>query len=246
MSIETHENIPEKKIASTKSELELFTDRNQLICLFASYLHQYPTPEEILFFYGDGGNGKTLLLEYLRKKCCKLFPDDTWQEIITSSKAEAADLIAANTTERYEFKPIPAIIHDFGQAPTGDRLPQDKLYGLLMLRRSLAQKAKDCGDRLRFPLFDFAIFCYFRKIGKSDEEIKNSFPSDEVGLVAQLIDSLAGIPWVGLATSSFEILAKYVGLPEMLFKPSSCYHCEYVNLFAEREFRCCAQLTLSR
>ena len=115
-----------------------------------------------------------------------------------------------------------------------------------MLRRSLAQKAKDCGDRLGFPLFDFAIFCYFRKIGKSDEEIKNSFPSDEVGLVAQLIDSLAGIPWVGLATSSFEILAKYVGLPEMLFKPSSCYHCEYVNLFAEREFRCCAQLTLSR
>ena len=51
--------------------LELFTNRHQEILHFARYLNEDPSRESILFFHGDGGNGKSLLLRYLRKYFCK-------------------------------------------------------------------------------------------------------------------------------------------------------------------------------
>jgi hypothetical protein len=42
--------------------LQLFTDRYQAIRLFLRYLHTNPPDARILFFYGDRGNGKSLLL----------------------------------------------------------------------------------------------------------------------------------------------------------------------------------------
>jgi Cdc6-like AAA superfamily ATPase len=47
--------------------LQHFTDRYPLIRRFAHYLHDSAPPSTILFLYGDGGNGKSLLLRY---SCC--------------------------------------------------------------------------------------------------------------------------------------------------------------------------------
>ena len=58
--------------------LTLFTDRYEAIRGFACYLNDDPARPEIIFFHGDGGNGKSLLLRYLRQHCCKRLPADEW------------------------------------------------------------------------------------------------------------------------------------------------------------------------
>ncbi len=40
--------------------LKLFIDRHHLIKHFAEYINNEPVTEKILYFYGDGGNGKSL------------------------------------------------------------------------------------------------------------------------------------------------------------------------------------------
>ncbi len=218
MSIREKANSQSNTVTSGSRALELFTDRDEFTCLFACYLNEDPAPEKILFFHGAGGNGKTLLLEYLRQNCCKHFQRDIWQDIrntIDQSEAEAAEAVA-KTIDNKLVKSIPAIIHDFGLPPIGNNRPQDPLYGLLMLRRNLAREAKKCGYHLKFPLFDFACFWYFRSVGESNEEIKNLFTSDELDFVTQLIDGIAGIPWVSLAKTSVQILTKYIGVEEKL------------------------------
>jgi tetratricopeptide (TPR) repeat protein len=47
--------------------LDLFTDRHDAIWLFASYLNDDPARDRILFFHGDGGNGKGDLRSALRQ-----------------------------------------------------------------------------------------------------------------------------------------------------------------------------------
>ena len=223
MSIKNKVGSQNKTVTYGNRALELFTDRNEFICLLARYLHQDPTPEKILFFHGAGGNGKTLLLEHLRQNCCKRFPNYIWQEIcqkMVRSQVEAAASIVSHT-EPDLVKPQPvAVIHDFGTPPIADERPQDPLYGLLMLRRNISREAKKAPKKNRykfkFPLFDFALFWYFHSLGKSSDEIKSLFPADEVDLIAQIIDAVADIPYVSLASSALKILSNHLGIGDKL------------------------------
>jgi hypothetical protein len=54
--------------------IQLFTDRGALVRLFCERLHAVPPIERIQFVHGDGGNGKTLALRYLRACACKILP----------------------------------------------------------------------------------------------------------------------------------------------------------------------------
>jgi tetratricopeptide (TPR) repeat protein len=190
--------------------LELFTDRYEFSRLFAEYLNESPR-EKILFFHGDGGNGKSLLLKFLRQRCCKRFRDDIWQQIKGKPDAELAAYIE-ESADSWEFTPIPAVVQDFGQKPIGDDQPQDPFYGLLMLRRNLADAAKASGYRLRFPLYDFACVWYFHEKGQlTQERIKEIFPSEELELIGEIVDLVAEIPGVGLAKAVFGIFNKRVG-----------------------------------
>jgi hypothetical protein len=63
-------------ITESSRAMRLFTDRHDAIKHFATLLNvalaaDRPTPEKVLFFHGDGGNGKSLLLRFLRERCCK-------------------------------------------------------------------------------------------------------------------------------------------------------------------------------
>src|SRR5919202_3094654 len=190
--------------------LELFTDRYEFTRLFAEYLNESPR-EKILFFHGDGGNGKSLLLKFLRQRCCKRFREDIWQQLKGKPDAELAAYIE-ESADSWEFTPIPAVVQDFGQKPIGDDQPQDPFYGLLMLRRNLADAAKASGYRLRFPLYDFACVWYFHKTSKlTQERIKEIFPSEELELIGEIVDLVAEIPGVGLAKAVFSIFNKRVG-----------------------------------
>ncbi|MGB3293858.1 MAG: hypothetical protein WBB01_12800 [Phormidesmis sp.] len=65
--------------------LTLFTDRYSFIRLLAERINDPPT-QEILFFHGAGGNGKSLLLKYLQQTVCKR---------LTAAQQRLADLQAA-------------------------------------------------------------------------------------------------------------------------------------------------------
>src|SRR5688500_12973661 len=73
---------------SGERKLELFTDRSAAIRHFLSYLYADPPKRRILFFHGDGGNGKSLLLKFLRYYCCKYIPHFDIARIGTLSDEE--------------------------------------------------------------------------------------------------------------------------------------------------------------
>uniref|UniRef100_UPI0019EC85B2 hypothetical protein n=1 Tax=Microcoleus sp. LEGE 07076 TaxID=915322 RepID=UPI0019EC85B2 len=55
----------ESETISSDRKLQLFTDRYEFTRRFAFYLNEDPPREQILYFFGDGGNGKSLLLKHL-------------------------------------------------------------------------------------------------------------------------------------------------------------------------------------
>lgn len=157
--------------------LELFTDRYEFTRLFVEYLNDEPPQNQILFFHGDGGNGKSLLLKHLRQQCCKRLLPQSWQYLKGRPDVELANYV--KKLPPGDFIPIPAALHDFGQTTSIDR-PQDPFYGLLMLRRNLADAATALNYRLHFSFYDFACIWYLHQKGKSAEEIKSLFPLNEI------------------------------------------------------------------
>ena len=54
--------------------LELFYDRYEVIARFVALINEDPPPRRLLYLYGLGGNGKSLLLRYLAARCCVRLP----------------------------------------------------------------------------------------------------------------------------------------------------------------------------
>jgi len=191
--------------------LQLFTDRHDLTKLFAEFLNDELPREQILYFHGDGGNGKSLLLKFLRTKCCKRFKESCWQEIKGKSAQRVAEYVE-KLAHDWEFKRVPAVVQDFGLKPMDDDQPKDAFYGLLMLRRKLANAATGLKYSLRFPLYDFACVWYLHQKNKSTEEIKRLFPLSEItGIIAPLIDVVSGIPVGSIAKAVFDFFGKDMG-----------------------------------
>lgn len=194
--------------------LELFCDRYPLIRCFAEYLNTDPPQNRILYFHGDGGNGKSLLLKYLRLRCCKRFRKDHQQQLATIAQAkEVAELIAQENNSDRALS-VPAVLHDFGQPSScQEDEPKNPFYGLLMLRRNLAGAVAGSGySPLKFPLYDFACCWYLHKKGKSPEYIKQLFPlNDVVGLIAPLIDLFTKSPVGSLGSSALNLFGTRLG-----------------------------------
>ncbi|OCQ96087.1 hypothetical protein BCD64_12080 [Nostoc sp. MBR 210] len=203
-------NFRKRSLTDGNRALQLFTDRHELTRVFAAYINEEPAAETILSFYGDGGNGKSLLLKFLRTKCCKRFGADTWQKLKTKTAAEVAEDI--EFAHSWEFEQVPAILQDFGLAPNGDDQPQDPFYGLLMLRRSLARAATELNYRLRFPLYDFACVWYLKQKNRlTPEKLQEWFPSEEVDLLIEIGNAISGTSWGTIGKAVFGIFDKHLG-----------------------------------
>jgi predicted ATPase len=72
----------ESEYIADDRKLELFTDRHEFTRRFAFYLNEDPPRDQILYFFGDGGNGKSLLLKHLEYHCCKRFSPQVWQQYL--------------------------------------------------------------------------------------------------------------------------------------------------------------------
>lgn len=187
--------------------LLLFTDRYELTRLFAEYLNEELPRKTILFFHGDGGNGKSLLLKFLRQRCCKRFSPKTWQQLQAIPKDEVAKVAAyiENAKPGEDCLPVPAVLMDFSQNLIGDRL-KSPFDGLLMLRRNLAEAFAG----LRFPLYDFACVWYFYKTGNL-EQAKELLPSDEMDLITGIVDAVSDTSYASIAKAVLGVFGKHLG-----------------------------------
>ncbi|WP_447212890.1 hypothetical protein [Bacillus cereus] len=183
--------------------LALFTDRRHLIRRFASYLNEDPAPNSILYFYGDGGNGKSLLLKYLYKNCCKRLKfAENWMHLQSLSDIDFVNQFV--DSEGMEELPVGFI--DFGTQPREDFRPLESFSSLLKLRRDLAHKG------LKFPVFDYASILYLHKTDKlTQERVRQLFPSEELDLVASLLElSEKTIPGVSQVKAVLALFSKKI------------------------------------
>ncbi|MEG4443653.1 hypothetical protein QUB47_14180 [Microcoleus sp. AT9_B5] len=201
----------ESEISSDR-KLELFTDRYEFTRRFAFYLNEDPARQQILYFYGDGGNGKSLLLQHLQFHCCKRFSPQVWQQLRAlpeSKAAEVADFV--RHAEPKTYTPIPAVRHDFGLIPIKEDKPQDRFYGLLMLRRNLAAATKKY--KFKFPNYDFACFWYLLNKGESQATLNQLFPDDVAELVVPIVETFfADFPVVAQAVAVLKGIDKLGGI----------------------------------
>jgi tetratricopeptide (TPR) repeat protein len=196
---------------SDDRKLQLFTDRHEFTRRFAFYLNEDQPREQILYFFGDGGNGKSLLLKHLEYHCCKRFSPQVWQQLRAlpeSQAAEVADFV--RNAEPKTYTPIPVVRHDFGLIPIKEDKPQDRFYGLLMLRRNVAAVTKKY--KFKFPNYDFACFWYLLNKGESNATLSQLFPDDVMELLTPAIETFAEFPVVAQAVAMLKGIDKLGGI----------------------------------
>ncbi|MEG5161009.1 hypothetical protein QUB37_11255 [Microcoleus sp. AT3-A2] len=199
----------ESEYIADDRQLQLFTDRHEFTRRFAFYLNEDPPREQILYFYGDGGNGKSLLLKHLQVNCCKRFSPQVWQQLRALPESQVAE-VANFVREAKTYTPIPVVRHDFGLIPIKEDKPQDRFYGLLMLRRNLAEAAKRY--KFKFPNYDFACFWYLLNKGESNATLEQLFPNDVMELLTPVIETFAEFPVVAQAVAVLKGIDKLGGI----------------------------------
>ncbi|MEG4273949.1 MULTISPECIES: hypothetical protein [unclassified Microcoleus] len=200
----------ESEISSDR-KLQLFTDRHEFTRRFAFYLNEDPARQQILYFFGDGGNGKSLLLQHLQFHCCKRFSPQVWKQLHDIPESQAAEVANfVRYAEPKTYTPIPAVRHDFGLIPIKEDKPQDRFYGLLMLRRNLAAETKKY--KFKFPNYDFACFWYLLNKGESQATLNQLFPDDVAELVIPIIETFADFPVVAQAVAVLKGIDKLGGI----------------------------------
>ncbi|MBK1987511.1 tetratricopeptide repeat protein [Sphaerospermopsis aphanizomenoides BCCUSP55] len=204
-------NYRKRSLTDGNRALQLFTDRYDITRIFVGYLNDDPATNKILFFHGDGGNGKSLLLKFLAQKCCKRLRLESWRELQPKSDQEVAEYIE-DLADVWEFTPIPAVLQDFGLKGTGDEQPQDPFYGLLMLRRKLSSAATKLKSRLQFPLYDFACVWYLKQKNRlTTEKLKELFPAEELDLLIEIVNAVSDTSWGTIVKAVLGIFNKHLG-----------------------------------
>ncbi len=183
--------------------LELFTDRHSYIRLFLSYLNERPQSERILYLFGEGGNGKSLLLKFIFENYCKVLHPEDWEWIRQRAKNDRQLLRLVREAKGAELA-IPIML-DFGVTAQGEDRPHEAFSGLLMLQRALAR------HNLHFPLFNFACLCHLDRTGRlTDERLKNLFPPEEMDLVTELAETLLASKWLAPANIILKLFGKHL------------------------------------
>jgi tetratricopeptide (TPR) repeat protein len=203
---------PDRSITEFSRALELFTDRRENIRHFLEYLNE-PARDTILFFPGDGGNGKTLLLNILKRKYCKRLPEKSWERAKHLWESSGEEFI--KYTDKAETQSaVPSALVDFrNDAVEGER-PKDAFYALLMIRRDLVAS----GLKAEFPLFDFACVTYlFKKRMLTGDRLKSLFPPETIDLVSSLADTISQTTYGSLAKAVLGLFQRRFSEKLMLY-----------------------------
>lgn len=207
--------------------LQNFTNRHQFIKQFVKSLNDEPPLTQILFFHGDGGNGKSLLLKFLREKCCQRLVPDIWQQL--KNQSNGMFITTLEQDELKDYTAIPSAVLDFGQPPIDEDQPQDRFYGLLTLRHYLAINASQLGCQLKFPRYDFACAWYLRQKGQSLAEIHRLFPPEEMEVIGILVDMMGNNVGANLVRAILNSIAKHFGEKLSLFWKKGVFDKQWVT-----------------
>jgi tetratricopeptide (TPR) repeat protein len=176
--------------------LDLFVDRTELCRLFLGLLNDDPPRSRILYLHGDGGNGKSLLLDYLRTRLAKRVTPDNWAYLAALPDAECV----AQAADAEDTQPAAIARLDVGQGP------RDGFDAVLKLRRDLG------GTGVRLPLFDFAVVTYLHKSRQlARERLHSLFPTDAIDLVQELASLLGPVPGASLVTAVLRVFDQRLG-----------------------------------
>jgi tetratricopeptide (TPR) repeat protein len=194
---------PETSITEKDRALGLFTDRIRERRLFASYINDDPPRSAILFFHGDGGNGKSWLLHILKERYCRRLAPDVWAKVRDSEDDSAfTATYEANNSWFDAPQPLPCAFLDFEVNQSGFN-PRIDLDGLISIRKELGRQG------LRFPLFDWAILKYqIKGRGIAPENLKKPFPTDEMNFGDSLVELLYENKYTGKVTSLLTLFNK--------------------------------------
>ncbi|MDQ3779194.1 MAG: tetratricopeptide repeat protein [Chloroflexota bacterium] len=176
--------------------LDLFVDRVALCRRFLGWLNDDPPSVSITYLHGDGGNGKSLILDYLRTRLCHRLQPDNWEYLRSLPEAECVvQAAAAEGTS-----PIPVARLDLRSGP------RDGFQALLKLRRDVT------GSGIRFPLFDFAAVTYLHKTHSlTSKRIREIFPAEEIDVVLEIAQVITGFAGLGIVAPFLEVLNRRYG-----------------------------------
>ncbi len=196
-----------ESVTEPSRALGLFTDRKKETRHFLTYLNSDPTPEKVLFFWGEGGNGKSLFLEYLRKYFCKVTQSiEDWNELSSLSNEE---IVSYFKFMEEKYKPVQQAFLDFGIYLETYR-PKDSIHALMQLRRDLS----GCG--ISFPIFDFGAALYLHKTDRLENQ-RDLFPKEIVDLGTELaVALLEHTPGIKIVKSLLNVINKHYGKSVLL------------------------------
>ncbi|MEM8504586.1 MAG: hypothetical protein AAF716_15695 [Cyanobacteria bacterium P01_D01_bin.1] len=199
---------PIASITEGDRALSLFTDRYSFTRLLAERLND-PPKQEILFFHGAGGNGKSLLLRYLRTKVCKGLTVEQWHRAKGKQDDELAKVL--EDLKATECLPVPTALLDFAPGASGGKgRDSDPFYGLVRIREELAASTAGTPYRLKFPLHTYGCFLYLHKSNRLSE-VDDLFPFEEAGLIKDFVELFQPLPGVGIGLSALGLVNKYSG-----------------------------------
>ncbi|HEV2763922.1 MAG TPA: hypothetical protein VGV38_13150, partial [Pyrinomonadaceae bacterium] len=202
-------------ITRDERALELFTDRDKAVRLFSEYLNDDPPRRRVLYFYGDGGNGKSLLLKFLLRNYCRRLARGNWEFV----RGTAEEDFARHLRDAQGARPVPYALLDFGLPAAGDEQPLQAFSGLLRLRRTLAESAREANYALRFPLYDFACLSYLRKTGGlTAERYRRLFPDEESEFVGEMVNAISNTSWGTIGKAVLGVFGKHAGEWYALYK----------------------------
>lgn len=176
--------------------LDHFVNRVEVCRRHLAYLNDEPATVHVTYLHGDGGNGKSLLLAYLRTQLNRQFDPEAWNYLATLSSEEcvAQAAVAEGATT------VPSARLDLEQ------LLWDDFRALTKIRRDLT------GTGLRFPLFDFAVVVYLHQSHQlSPERIREIFPAEEVDFALELAQLAQEVPGAGLVMGFIGIVNRRLG-----------------------------------
>ncbi|MGP3965088.1 ADP-ribosylglycohydrolase family protein [Nonomuraea sp. 3N208] len=182
-----------RSVVAHDRSLDLFANRFELTRHVVTLINEDPPPERILYLHGLGGNGKSLLLRHLEKRCC--LRTDTWEGVREAPDPQLLEQLA----ERGQQVPVARI--DFGARPAGENRPQEAFSALFMLKRQLAQHG------IAMPRFDFAAITYLHKLGFDiAHRVPELFPRGEVNIALDIADAVLTLPVLRVGQQLFHML----------------------------------------
>lgn len=169
--------------------LDYFTDRHDFCDWYMRALNDDPAPSTILCLHGDGGNGKSALLDFLAIRLSRRAGSDEWAYL---RGLEDVDDRIDQMASAVHMTSVPVARLNF----QSDRY--SAFEALSRLRAGLPD--------VRMPLFDLAVVTYLRKSGlDSDERLEGNFPGNALKFAFAALAFATANPVVGLMAAFTEL-----------------------------------------